>query len=70
MADQAVLRMEFPWTKIQLPIHRQRARLCEAPVTFAFLFLVDIGGNTAPVEMMDSQFPDVSFIVSHPRQLQ
>jgi uncharacterized protein len=65
MIEQAVKEWNFRGIKIHsadAPVSRE---VCEAARHFRIPLLVDIGGNTPPVEMMASQYPDVSFIIPH-----
>jgi predicted TIM-barrel fold metal-dependent hydrolase len=65
MTEQAVREWNFRGIKVHGSDAPASREVCEAARSLRVPLLVDIGGNTPPVEMMASQYPDVSFIIPH-----
>ena len=65
MTEQAVREWNFRGIKIHAADAPASREVCEAARRFRVPLLVDIGGYTPPIEMMASQYPDVSFIIPH-----
>lgn len=65
MVGQAVNEWRFRGIKVHSADAPATREVCEAARYFGIPLLVDVGGNTPPVDMLASQYPDVSFIVPH-----
>jgi uncharacterized protein len=65
MVEQAVGEWNFRGIKVHAadaPVSRE---VCEAARRLRVPLLVDVAGNASAVDMMASQYPDVSFIIPH-----
>ncbi|NLD68505.1 MAG: amidohydrolase family protein [Limnobacter sp.] len=65
LVETAVKRYAFRGIKVHrhdAPINRE---VCEAARRFRLPVLYDIGGDTAVLELLSDQYPDVAFIVPH-----
>jgi predicted TIM-barrel fold metal-dependent hydrolase len=65
MVERAVREWNFRGIKVHYSDAPLSREVCETARRLHIPILVDIGGNTPPVDMFASQYPDVSFIIPH-----